>query len=416
MGRRARGDGGLYQRADGVWIGRVELPPGPDGRRRQKTVSSRSFDIAAKNLKKLRADVDSGRIAVTANTTVGKWLDRWITEIHPHSPRRPRPTTIRDYKTTIRLHIKPHIGNVKLDKLTPTHIRRMHAAIGERRAAEKAYIVLHKALDDAIKEQMLTHNIADAVYKPTYKKGKRLSLEFELAQRIILTAYTSCDESEATRWAAAFLTGARQAELLGLRWEFVDLERGVMRICWQLQQLPQVHGCGEPDKDDNYPCGKKRPGWCPQRHWDFEPDFEYEVCHRSLVWTRPKTGAGDRDVPILPPLLIKLRELYGRQGVNPHGLVWHYPDGRPIGPSEDYDSWKQLLIEAKIIAPKGETLSMHVARHTTATILREADVDEQTRMEILGHATVEAQRIYAHADHTRRLAAMESSPLAELLR
>ncbi|MGV0042073.1 tyrosine-type recombinase/integrase [Mycobacterium colombiense] len=415
MGRRTKGDGGLFQRADGMWIGRVELPP-VDGIRRRRQVSSRDFDTAAAELRKLRRDVDEGRIAVTGNTTVEKWLERWITEIHPNSPRRPRPTTIRDYRTSIRLHINPHIGKKRLDKLTPTDIRKMQSAIGARRAAEKAHVILQKALKDAIREQMITRNVAELVYKPTYTRGKRQSMSADLAKRVIATAFTSRDKSEATRWAAAFLTGARQGELLGLTWECIDLDAGVMNITWQLQQLSRIHGCGNPTEVDGkpvYPCGKKRPGFCPQARWDLPADFEYRECHKSLLWTRPKTQAGDRWVPIIAPLLAQLAELHDRQGHNPHDLVWHYPDGRPIGPREDYEAWRSLLIDAQVIAPEGQTLPMHVARHTTATLLRAAGVDEQTRMEILGHATVDSQRIYAHADRARHLAAMGN--LAELI-
>jgi integrase len=162
-----------------------------------------------------------------------------------------------------------------------------------------------------------------------------------------------------------------------------------------------------------YPCGRTRPGWCPQSRWDLPPDFEWEPCHLSLVWTRPKTAAGERPVPIIAPLLAKLRVLYAADtGPNPHNLVWHHNDGRPMGPREDYKAWKSLLQDAGIISGE-QTLSLHVARHTAATMLRAAGVDEQTRMEILGHASVDAQRIYAHADRTRHLEAM--SPLAALM-
>lgn len=407
--RRTKGDGGLFQRADGMWIGRVELPNGPNGERRRRQVSSRNFAKAAADLKKLRADVEAGRVAVTGNTTVALWLDRWITEVHPD---KIRPTTRRDYQVAIRLHITPTIGSKRLDKLTAQHIRQMHTQIGKRRAAEKAHIILKKALKDAMREGMITHNPADMVDPPKYKKGKRTSLSLDLVKRIITTAYASRDESEATRWAAAFLTGARQGELLGLRWSHVDLDNAVMDISWQLQQLPQSHGCGT-ETEGGWPCGKTRAGWCPQHRWDLPPDFECHVLHRSLVLTRPKSESGERLVPIVAPLQAKLRALHQSQGINPHGLVWHYPDGRPIGPREDYQAWKTLLITAEIIAPEKETLPMHVARHTTATILRAAGVSEQDRMELLGHATTDSQRIYAHADRQRHLTAMTN--LAQLL-
>jgi integrase len=405
--RRTKGDGALFQRADGTWIGSVELPPSPDGKRRRKRVASRDRNRAIAELKKLRADVDAGRIAVTGNTTVGKWLDHWIQDIHRKRDGRPlRPTTRRDYVATIRA-IKAQIGDKRLDKLTPQHVRDMTRGIGETRAAEKAYVLLRKALDDAIKEQMITRNVAEVVYRPVYTRGTRTALSFELAQRIIATAFRDGDVSRGTRWAAAFLTGCRQAELLGLTWDRVDLEHAVMRIDRQLQQLSQVHGCGVAGADGTYPCGRTRPGWCPQRRWDLPANFPHEVCRRSLVWTPTKTAAGDRWVPILAPLLTRLRELHDADGRNPHNLVWHHDDGRPIGPRDDYADWQRLLIEAEVIAP-GETLSMHVARHTTATLLRKAGVDEQTRMEIIGHATLEAQRIYAHADRQRHAEAMHS--------
>lgn len=406
--RRMRGDGGLFQRADGKWVGRVELPTGPDGKRRRKQVVSRSFAKAAEDLKKLRRAVEDGRIAVTGNTTVAAWLDRWLNELRVD---KIRPTTRRDYQVVIDRHIVPVIGKRRLDKLTQAHLRQVYTHIGKRRTAEKAHVILKRALKDAVREGMLTRNVAELVDAPEYRRAQRTSFDVETAKHIITTAFASRDVSEATRWAAAFLTGARQSELLGLRWSYVDLDAGVMDISWQLQQLSQVHGCGEHGKD-GWPCGKVRPGWCPDRHWDLPVAFDYEVCHRSLCWTRPKTAAGGRLVPIVAPLLVKLTELHDAQGHNPHDLVWHHPDGRPIGPREDSKAWHQLLVDAKVIA-KGETLPMHMARHTTATLLRAAGVDEQTRMEILGHASVDAQRVYAHADRTRQMEAMGS--LAELL-
>ena len=93
-------------------------------------------------------------------------------------------------------------------------------------------------------------------------------------------------------------------------------------FAWQLQQLKRVHGCGEPDSDKKYPCGRNdRPGYCPQAHWDLPDGYEYRECYRSLLWTRPKSSAGTRIVPIVPPLLAMLKQRAKRTGPNPHNLV-----------------------------------------------------------------------------------------------
>lgn len=399
--RRTRGDGALFKRADGAWVGRVELAP-KDGKRRYKTVSSVDRNVCIDKLKKLRADVDAGRIAVTSNATVESWLTRWLEDI---AKPRLRPTTFEDYQSVIRGHIIPAIGTKRLDKLTPDHIRGLHRAVGSSRTAELAHVVLSKALKDAVREGMLTFNVCERVDKPRYDKVKRTSMSVGVAKLVLKTAVDTRDEMMATRWAAAFLTGARQAELLGLRWAYLDLDQGFMDISWQLQQLKQVHGC-------NPPCGKQRVGYCPQRQWEFPPGFEYEPCYRSLVFTRPKSDAGVRVVPIIAPLLMSLRSMSENQGSNPHGLVWHKPDGTPLDPRSDNRAWNQLLVDAEILQP-GETMPLHIARHTTATLLRAAGVDEQSRLELLGHATVDSQRVYAHADQTRHLEAMSS--LTELL-
>jgi integrase len=379
--RRTKGDGGFSQRANGLWVGRIELPPGPDGKRRYRSVSSRDRNVAIDRLKKLRRDVDEGRIAVTGNTTVAKWLDRWLTDIH--GPRV-RPTTRRDYETTIRLHINPHIGAKRLDKLTPQHVRQMHNAIDSDRAAQKAHVVLQRALRDAVREGMVVRNVAEIADKPRYVATQREPLTAGQAKQLLRCAIDA-DDPMATRWAAALLLGARQGELLGLQWSRVDLDNGIVDLAWQLQQLQQVHGCGGT-------CGRTRPGWCPQRHWDLPRGFEHKILHRSLALTRPKTKAGTRIVPIPAPLWA-LFEHHPRGGPDSHDLVWHHDDGRPISPRDDHANWKAALRAAEL--PEAP---LHVARNTTATLLMEAGVPEQIRMTILGHTSITAHRGYAYVD------------------
>jgi integrase len=114
------------------------------------------------------------------------------------------------------------------------------------------------------------------------------------------------------------------------------------------------------------------------------------------VWTRPKSAAGTRIVPIAGPLLVLLLSA-DRETSNPHNLVWHHPDGRPVSPKEDHLAWREALRSAGFTDPLP---NLHAARHTTATLLLKAGVPEQIRMQIMGQSSVVAHRGYAHVDQT----------------
>ena len=398
MAKRSPGDGGLYKRKDGMWIGSVELP-NIDGKRRTKTVSSKDRNKAMDKLKKLRRDVEDGRIAVTGKATVAQWLERWIEEIHGPTIR---PTTKISYLACIRLYIIPAIGSKRLEKLLPQDIRDMHrhAAKTSQRAAQKSHVILQRALSDAFNEGMIVRNVAAVVHKPKAKTVQREPLNADQAKHLLRVAIDR-EDPWATRWAAALLLGPRQGEALGLQRDRMDLDNGIIDLSWQLQQLQQTHGCG-PKTKDGFPCGRVRVGFCPQRHWNLPPDFDFQVLHRSIVLTRPKTKAGYRLVPIPAPLWEMLRRMPSGE-TNPHNLVWHHPDGRPLGPRDDYANWK-LALEAAGLPPA----PLHVARHTTATLLLEAGVSEQVRMQILGHTSVQVTRGYAHVDQSLAREAMRS--------
>lgn len=406
--RRAAGDGGLFQRADGMWCGVVDIPTS-DGSRKQKRVYSKDYGNARDKLDELKRSVEQGIIPSTT-MTVGKWLDYWLTEVHgPHV----RPKTYQFYEEAVRIHLKPAIGKKRLDRLTPQDVRVMLGTVNTPRNKQRAHQVLSLALKAAVVDGMVIRNVCEAVRKPKHLPAARSAFTAAQARTIIRAAIdheakldaNPGEPAVATRWAAAFLTGARQAELLGLEWSRVDLERGTADFAWQLQQLTKVHGCGEPAPDGTYPCEinrakRARAAYCPDARWDFEDGFDYRDCYKSLVWTRPKTRTGKRVVPLLPGLVEMLRVHADRSEPNPHDLVWHHPDGRPVSPTTDHELWQALLVEAGITA-KGVTVPLHAARHSTATLLLESGVPEEVRMAIMGQSSVAAHRGYIHVDQTQ---------------
>jgi integrase len=183
--------------------------------------------------------------------------------------------------------------------------------------------------------------------------------------------------------------GARQGELLGLQWDRVDLDASEVNLSMQLQVINPSHGCGERHGDGTWPCGFKRPGSCPKHKWDIRRGFKHEQLDGSLFLTPPKTKG--RIVPIPAPLLPMLHYEAARCGVNPHNLVWHHEDGRPVDRFTDTNNWHAALKTAGL-----PSAPLHVARHTTATLLAHAGVPEPVGMAILGHASVQVHRGYAH--------------------
>jgi len=376
MARRAPGEGALYKRADGMWIGTVDLPPGEDGKRRRRTVSSKDKATALQKLRKLHRQIEDGAINPAKVTlTVDDWLKHWLDNI---AARQLNPRTLQTYRSAVKKNISPHIGTTKLVKLTPAKIRSMHTQIvsagRSTRTAEIAHRILSKALKDAVREGLLTKNIAENVPAPKVLSKERGALTTDQARAVLKNAFDRGD-SMATRYAAALLTGARQGELLGLQWDRVDLVNGTLDLSWQLQRLPM--------KRDADPESPKR--------FSVPAGFEHIPLYRGTALTRPKTAKSMRLIPLPMPLAALLAEYREAQIPNEWGLVWVSEQFRPIRPIDDLEAWRDAL--AAVGAPE---VPIHAARHTTASLLMESGVDAHVIASIMGHSNIVTTRGYQH--------------------
>src|SRR5258708_10211150 len=129
--RRRRGEGSVYQRtSDGLWVGMLDLGLA-GGKRRRKTVYGQSENEVLQKLSKLRAARDRGLDLLAPSWTMGQWLDAWLAEIKKFDGTRPATLTL--YKGLAERYVKPVIGGVRLDKLTPAHLPRL---VAETRATQ----------------------------------------------------------------------------------------------------------------------------------------------------------------------------------------------------------------------------------------------------------------------------------------
>lgn len=396
--RRDAGSGGLYQDSRGLWTAVVELPE-REGKRRRKVIRAKDRAVAAKKLRDLRAELDRAGDLPTSSPTLETWLSTWLQRI---AAPRLKPNTLTAYQGQIDRYIVPSIGKVRLDKLTPAHVRRMHDFIldGGRSSttALQAHRILSKALTDAMREGKVTRNVATLLDAPRKAVVNRGALTADQARTLMLSIAT--DPRAAASWSVALLAGLRQGERLGLTRDAIDLAAGVITVSWQLQRLRWQHGCAPR-------CGRKRGADCPQRHITIPPGQEARQVHGALWLTRPKSRAGWRQVPIAPPLHAILTRYLDAIAPGDAGLVFTRPDRHPIDPSDDAQAWDRALKAAGL-----PDVPLHSARHTTATLLHELQVPDQTRIRILGHSSATVTAGYTHvsgpemADAMARLGAL----------
>lgn len=401
--RRAAGDGSLFKRADGMWIGSVEIHTG-DGRRRQRRVYSRNQTECRRKLDELRRALAAGYVPASDKWTVERWLTYWLDEVK--RPSGIRPNTIDWYDQSIRLHLAPTLGKKKLRTLTPEDVRQALKKVDTTGNAVRAHRVLKTALKDAIAEGLVMRNVMDAVAKPEHKQRERTALTVADARKALKAAIELQDSDPAelrlaSRWAAALLTGARPGELTGLTWDRVDFDNDVLDLSWQIQQVDRAHGCGE-QVEGEWPCGNKKPSSCPSTRWNVPVNFVYRECRGSFLFTRPKTSSGVRIVPMVAPLReMLLVHRAETQGEDAQGLVWTDRNGGPLRDVVDAAHWYRVLKHAKL--PKVEP---YTTRHTCATLLLELGIDESTRMAIMGQSSAAAHAAYLHVSQDQSRAAL----------
>lgn len=405
--RRAKATGGLYQReSDGCWVAAVELPSHGGKRRRRVVVRAKKADALAE-LRKMRDQLERAGDLATASPTLSAWLDVWWTR---YAMKTLKVSVRGAYQTRIEQYIRPCLGSVKLDKLTPEHIHRLHDYVTATKGlsittARGTHRVLSSVLADALREDKVTRNLClvvpapkPAVHHVTYLDGAQ--------GRQLLAAHDPGDGTAPAVLASlaiALLTGMRQAERLGITREMVDLERGVITVAWQLRRLPFEHGCG-PKVGGAFPCGRRKGGYCPKRLLDIPTDQEVRHVEGGLYLLRPKSKASWRRIPMVGPLAEVLALYLEANEPGIEGLIFTRPGGRPVDPSTDTKAWKAATAAAGLPFVNG-----HSARHSCNTILTELGVPVDVRTQILGHASKAINEdVYTHTSDARTEAAMRS--------
>jgi integrase len=339
------------------WEIRVYLGRGSDGRRlyRSHTVTGTKRQ-AQHELNDLLGKLQRGEYVAPSRMAVAEYLDRWLRD---YAAVKVAAKTLERYAEIVHVHLAPALGHHLLPKLQPLHIQAYYSDALQRgrcdgRGGLSAQTVLHhhrvlrEALQQAVRWQLLARNPADAVEPPRAQLREMEAFDQSEVERLL-------EAARGTRMAVPVLlavtTGLRRGELLGLRWQDVDLDGGKLAVRQSLEQTKA-----------------------------------------GLAFKQPKTQKGRR-VVTLPPLTVEaLRRHRADQArerlllgpaYKDHGLVLAYGDGSPLKPAEMTRLFGVLARKAGV-----RPLSLHKVRHTHATLLLGANVHPKVVSERLGHATV----------------------------
>jgi integrase len=418
----------IYLGRDGKWHGWVTMGVRPDGKpdRRHRTGATEAE--VTKKVRELEGTRDAGKTSRPGRVpTLAQWMRTYLTDIAPL--RVSQGTIDSTYRPKTERWIIPKLGRHRLDRIYPEHLYKFYTSLRDEGLAPNTIVQIHRilsrALTIAVREEWISRNPCALIDAPQPEEPETETLTATEARALLrLTAR----RRNGTRWSVGLALGLRQNEALGLRRPYIDLDKAVILVHWQIQRARYRHGCEDPhacgERLHVYPCpadcpkAKRASGRkhicrkpCPRgcaEHGGKCPQFCTPDCTRHAKscpqrkggwkFSRPK-GKRRRAVPIPVQLVPSLREHFEAQDAERNAagdawqdwdLVWCMPDGRPIDPHDDWDEWKALLAEAGI----KKDARLHDARHTCGTLLGEQHVDMHVIQRILGHAQVSTTRIY----------------------
>ncbi|MFZ5650122.1 MAG: tyrosine-type recombinase/integrase [Bacillota bacterium] len=334
---------GHYKRKDGRWEGYVIYTDPDTGEEEKKSFycNSKRGQESKRKMNQFIEKIEAGDYSDVKKVTVEGWLKKYL---EVYCSKRAQ-TTIDGYRIYIEKHIIPAIGNLKLASLKPIHIQQFYNAEQEKGYKNKTILqehhILHRAFKKAIVDGLMSKNPCDGVdapspedYKPTIYTEKQFTallnkLKGHPMEAIILLAG---------------MCGLRRGELLGLTWEDIDLDKGIMYVT----KNTVATSIGNITKD-------------------------------------PKSRPGTRKIAIPSIIIPRLKRLRGI------GRLYLRPDGKEYNPGSVSTRFKDFLKRNNL-----PHIRLHDLRHFNGTMMLRHGVSEREASARLGHSDLLMTKKYEH--------------------
>lgn len=362
----------------------------------RRTVRGRTPTIVSAEVNRLKADLAVHGTAVQSNDlTVAQWVTIWLGVVD----RTCKPKTHDTYSTICRAYVLPHLGTIRLTKLTPEHVESMYDHVLAEGLKPTSVAAIHRTfracLNLAVSRRRIATNPVKLARPPRIPRAEIRALNLTEIGQVLTEA---ARQGDGARWWVALAMGLRQGEALGLRWPDLDLPNGILTIRRAVSRTPYRHGCADPAT-----CAKTHHNARCAGKGDYCIGHARSCPHRlggGLGIGETKSVAGDRTVSIPPTLIPLLRDherAQQREWVS-QGFVWRRdayvfgrPGGKPTSPEADHRRWKALLADAGVRSAR-----LHDARHTAATLMLAVKADPREVLSMFGWSQMGLLARYQH--------------------
>lgn len=366
MRKRANGEGTICKRKSGGYEGRVTTGRDADGKLIRTTVYGKTREEVSKKMTAILHDLQNGTYIKPEKMTFGEWLDTWSTEYLGGV----KESTATQYKYHINFNIKPFLGDIPLQKLDNRMIQNLYKTRMEKapeggkvlspKSVKNLHGVISKSLSKAVQIGFIRSNPATGCELPRIDRKEMNVLKDEYIGKFL-------EEIKGKQYEDLFFvdlfTGMREGEIIGLTWDYVDFDNGIIHV---VRQLKRKQGTNNRYFFDTLKNGKTR---------DIVPaPFVFDVLRKV------KKEQAENQLK------------YGSSYENKDNLVFTNELGNHIGIEALWQAFKRRAEAIGI-----PDLRFHDLRHSYATISLQNGDNYKVLSEQLGHATVAfTMDVYGH--------------------
>ena len=349
----------------GTFRWQITLGFDPGGKQILKYGVAESRPLAERAKSQAVADRDRGLLPMPSRITLNDWLPAWLDGKAPSLA----PKTIANYGYLTERHLRPLLGEKRLQDLKPSDVRSAYQALAQRGYSRsllhQVRVILKGALHEALLDEVVSRNVAEVARLPSFKRTRvARALDQEEARRFLEVAR---EQRLGVLFEFVIATGLRRGEVCALSWKNVDLNAGILRV---RENLTVVNG--------------------------------------QATLGVPKTESGIRDLHLAPETVKLLRRHHQQQAAelrfaSPH--VFTNRAGARLYP----DSLTKISGRIAVKAGLG-SVRFHDLRHTYASLMLSQGVPMEVVSEKLGHSRPSTTAdIYRHIyleEHERHTLAL----------